>query len=88
MTLERSLLMLNRTVSAALLGGCALALALAAVRGSPAGSAGSSGHAQIGAFGIYENLHGFHNGAALTDAVKARCRGTFGRGNQSACPEC
>src|SRR4029077_1236 len=45
-------LMSNRTLSLPLLGGCALALALAAVRGSPAASAGTSDHAQIGAFGL------------------------------------
>jgi hypothetical protein len=31
-----------------------------------------------GTFGIYEDLHGFIGGAALTDALKARCRSTFG----------
>jgi putative DNA primase/helicase len=31
-----------------------------------------------GTFGIYENLHGFSDGAALTDAIKARCRSVFG----------
>jgi putative DNA primase/helicase len=31
-----------------------------------------------GTFGIYENLHDFKDGAALTDALKARCRSTFG----------
>ena len=28
--------------------------------------------------GIYESLHGFSNGAKLTDAIKARCRSVFG----------
>jgi putative DNA primase/helicase len=31
-----------------------------------------------GTFGIYEELHGFTDGAALTDAIKARCRSVFG----------
>jgi putative DNA primase/helicase len=31
-----------------------------------------------GTFGIYEHLHGFRDGAALTDAIKARCRSVFG----------
>jgi hypothetical protein len=31
------------------------------------------------AFGIYEDLHGFEDGAAMTDALKARCRRTFGK---------
>jgi hypothetical protein len=31
-----------------------------------------------GAFGIYEDLHGFADGAKLTDAIKARCRAVFG----------
>jgi hypothetical protein len=31
-----------------------------------------------GTFGIYEELHGFSDGAALTDAVKSRCRAVFG----------
>jgi putative DNA primase/helicase len=31
-----------------------------------------------GTFGIYEDLHGFADGAALTDALKARCRSVFG----------
>jgi hypothetical protein len=31
-----------------------------------------------GTFGLYENLHGFTDGAALTDAIKARCRTVFG----------
>ena len=30
------------------------------------------------AFGIYENLHGYEDGAALTDAIKDACRHTFG----------
>lgn len=30
-------------------------------------------------FGIYEDLRGFEDGAALTDAIKARCRRTFGK---------
>ena len=30
------------------------------------------------AHGIYEHLHGFPNGGALTDAIKERCRTTFG----------
>jgi uncharacterized protein (DUF927 family) len=29
-------------------------------------------------FGIYEDLHGHDNGAALTDALKSRCRSYFG----------
>jgi len=29
-------------------------------------------------FGIYEDLHGFADGAALTDAIKSRCRSVFG----------
>jgi putative DNA primase/helicase len=29
-------------------------------------------------FGIYEDLHGFSDGAKLTDAIKARCRSVFG----------
>jgi hypothetical protein len=28
--------------------------------------------------GIYEDLHGFSDGAKLTDAIKARCRSVFG----------
>src|SRR5258708_2762010 len=32
----------------------------------------------LGTFGIYQDLHGFSDGAALTDAVKARCRTVFG----------
>jgi len=31
-----------------------------------------------GTHGIYEDLHGFADGAALTDAIKARCRSVFG----------
>jgi putative DNA primase/helicase len=31
-----------------------------------------------GTFGIYEALNGFNDGAALTDAIKARCRTVFG----------
>jgi hypothetical protein len=31
-----------------------------------------------GTFGIYEDLSGFSDGAALTDAIKARCRTIFG----------
>jgi putative DNA primase/helicase len=31
-----------------------------------------------GTFGIYEALSGFNDGAALTDAIKARCRTVFG----------
>ena len=31
-----------------------------------------------GTFGIYEDLHGFSDGAKLTDALKARCRAIFG----------
>lgn len=31
-----------------------------------------------GTFGIYEDLHGFGDGAALTDAIKAGCRSVFG----------
>jgi uncharacterized protein (DUF927 family) len=31
-----------------------------------------------GTFGIYEDLHGFSDGARLTDALKARCRSVFG----------
>jgi putative DNA primase/helicase len=31
-----------------------------------------------GTFGIYEELHGFSDGAALTDAIKSRCRSVFG----------
>jgi putative DNA primase/helicase len=31
-----------------------------------------------GAFGIYQQLHGFGDGAALTDAIKTRCRSVFG----------
>jgi putative DNA primase/helicase len=31
-----------------------------------------------GTFGIYEALNGFNDGAALTDAIKARCRSVFG----------
>jgi hypothetical protein len=31
-----------------------------------------------GTFGIYEDLHGFADGAALTDAIKSRCRSVFG----------
>ncbi len=31
-----------------------------------------------GTFGIHEDRHGFCDGAALTDALKARCRSTFG----------
>lgn len=31
-----------------------------------------------GTFGIYEDLHGFDDGAALTDAIKSRCRSVFG----------
>jgi putative DNA primase/helicase len=31
-----------------------------------------------GTFGIYENLHGFNDGAKLTDALKSRCRSVFG----------
>jgi hypothetical protein len=31
-----------------------------------------------GTFGIYEDLRGFPDGAALTDAIKARCRTVFG----------
>ena len=31
------------------------------------------------AFGIYEDLHGFDDGATLTDVIKTRCRRTFGR---------
>lgn len=31
-----------------------------------------------GTFGIYQELHGFSDGAALTDAIKARCRSVFG----------
>jgi putative DNA primase/helicase len=31
-----------------------------------------------GTFGIYEDLHGFIDGAALTDAIKSRCRTVFG----------
>ena len=31
-----------------------------------------------GTFGIYEDLHGFAEGAALTDAIKARCQSVFG----------
>jgi putative DNA primase/helicase len=31
-----------------------------------------------GTFGIYENLHGFSDGAELTDAIKKRCRTIFG----------
>lgn len=30
------------------------------------------------AHGIYEHLHGFADGGALTDAIKGRCRTTFG----------
>jgi hypothetical protein len=29
-------------------------------------------------FGIYEDLHGFSDGAAFTDAIKSRCRTVFG----------
>ncbi|AWM06076.1 DUF927 domain-containing protein [Bradyrhizobium symbiodeficiens] len=32
-----------------------------------------------GHFGVYENLHGVAGGAELTDAIKTRCRKTFGR---------
>ena len=39
-----------------------------------------------GTFGIYEDLHGFNDGAALTDAIKARCRSVFGTpGYQFVC---
>jgi hypothetical protein len=31
-----------------------------------------------GSFGIYQDLHGFADGAALTDIIKARCRSVFG----------
>jgi putative DNA primase/helicase len=31
-----------------------------------------------GTFGIYEDLHGFSDGAALTDTLKTRCRSVFG----------
>ena len=31
-----------------------------------------------GTFGIYEDLHGFSDGAKLTDALKTRCRSVFG----------
>lgn len=31
-----------------------------------------------GTFGIYQDLHGFADGAALTDAIKVRCRTVFG----------
>ena len=31
-----------------------------------------------GTFGIYQDLHGFADGAALTDAIKSRCRTAFG----------
>jgi uncharacterized protein (DUF927 family) len=31
-----------------------------------------------GTFGIYEDLHDYSDGAALTDAIKARCRSVFG----------
>jgi uncharacterized protein (DUF927 family) len=31
-----------------------------------------------GTFGIYQDLHGFRDGAELTDAIKARCRSVFG----------
>jgi putative DNA primase/helicase len=31
-----------------------------------------------GGYGIYEDLHGFSDGAALTDALKVRCRKYFG----------
>jgi putative endopeptidase len=44
--------MLNRTLSAVLLGGCALALALAGARGTSAAPGAASGHAQIGTFGL------------------------------------
>jgi hypothetical protein len=29
-------------------------------------------------FGIYQDLHGFSDGATLTDAIKSRCRSVFG----------
>jgi len=32
----------------------------------------------VGNFGIYEDLHGFADGAALTDAIKSRCQSVFG----------
>jgi putative DNA primase/helicase len=31
-----------------------------------------------GTFGIYQDLHGFSDGAALTDAIKSQCRSVFG----------
>jgi hypothetical protein len=31
-----------------------------------------------GTYGLYEDLHGFSGGAKLTDALKARCRSSFG----------
>jgi putative DNA primase/helicase len=31
-----------------------------------------------GTFGVYQDLHGFNDGAALTDTIKARCRTVFG----------
>lgn len=31
-----------------------------------------------GTYGIYEDLHGFTDGAALTDTLKTRCRSVFG----------
>ena len=44
--------MLNRALSAVLLAGCAGGLAVAAVSSSPPPSAATSGHAQIGTFGL------------------------------------
>jgi putative endopeptidase len=44
--------MLNRTLTASLLAGCAGALALVAVATGPAPSSGASAHAQIGSFGL------------------------------------